>query len=119
MAADGMSTEASNTRRILQQLRDGALRFVHVPQLWQECNLPIELEWRSVEFGKDHRGKVPSDEFGVYAFMLEPRECRQNNLVHRASARIWQMARKEASFLAYRVATALHCLKYRNAFSTK
>ena len=37
----------------------------------------------------------------------------------RASARIWQMARKEASFLAYLVATALHCLKYRNAFSTK
>ena len=67
-----MSTEASDTRQILQQIREGALRFVHVPQLWKECNLPIELEWRSVEFGRDHRGKVPSDEFGVYAFMLEP-----------------------------------------------
>ena len=67
-----MSTEASNTRRIVQQMWEGALRFVHVPQLWQECNLPIQLEWQSVEFGKDHRGKVPSDEFGIYAFMLEP-----------------------------------------------
>ena len=39
------------------------------------------------------------------------RGCRQNNLV--------QIARKDASFLAYRVATARHCLKSRNAFSTK
>ena len=47
------------------------------------------------------------------------RGCRQNNLVQITSALIWQIARKEASFLAYRVATARHCLKSRNAFSTK
>ena len=48
-----------------------------------------------------------------------PRGCRQNNLVQIASARIWQIARKDASFLAYRVAMARHCLKSRNEFSTK
>ena len=47
------------------------------------------------------------------------RVCRQNNLAQIASALIWQMARKDASFLAYRVATARHCLKSRNEFSTK
>ena len=67
-----MSTGTSDAAQILQQLREGALRFVHAPQLWEECNLPVDLEWQSVEFGKDHRGKVPSDKFGVYAFMLEP-----------------------------------------------
>ena len=47
------------------------------------------------------------------------REYRQNNLVQIASALIWHIARKDASFLAYRVATAHHCLKSRNEFSTK
>ena len=67
-----MSTETSDASQILQQLREGALRFVHAPQLWEECKLPVELQWQSVEFGKDHRGNVPSDKFGIYAFMLEP-----------------------------------------------
>ena len=67
-----MSTETSDASQILQQLREGALRFVHAPQLWEECNLPTELDWQSVEFGKDHKQEVPSDKFGVYAFMLEP-----------------------------------------------
>ena len=47
------------------------------------------------------------------------RGCRQNNLVQMTSARIWQIARKDAAFLAYRVATPRHCLKSRNEFSTK
>ena len=49
----------------------------------------------------------------------ETKGCRQNNLVLITSALIWQNARKDAPFLAYRVATARHCLKSRNAFSTK
>ena len=54
-----------------------------------------------------------------YEDAVFPRGCRQNNLVHITIALIWQIARKEASFLAYLVATARHCLKVRNAFSTK
>ena len=67
-----MSTETNNAVQILGQLREGALRFVHAPQLWEQCDLPVQLEWQSVKFGKDQSGKVPSDKFGVYAFMLEP-----------------------------------------------
>ena len=55
----------------------------------------------------------------LYAEHYDPRQCRQNNLVQRARARIWQMARNEAALLAYRVATPRHCLKFKNAFSTK
>lgn len=67
-----MSTETKDAGQIVQQLFEGAIRFVHAPQLWGQCNLPVDLVWQSVEFGKDHRGKVPSDKFGVYAFMLVP-----------------------------------------------
>ena len=49
----------------------------------------------------------------------ETKGCRQNNLVLITSALIWRIARKDAPLLAYRVATARHCLKSRNAFSTK
>ncbi len=48
-----------------------------------------------------------------------PRECRQINLVQIIIARIWQMARKESAFLAYRVATPRHCLKSKKPFSTR
>ena len=46
--------------------------FFHSPQMWDECNLPVTLEWTSVKFGEDYRDSVPADKFGVYAFMLEP-----------------------------------------------
>ena len=41
--------------------------------MWIECNLPVELKWQSVEFGQDYRNDVPAEQFGVYAFMLEPK----------------------------------------------
>ena len=64
--------------------------------------------------------KLLSDESrGNRVVVLCPRACRQNNLVQMTSARIWQIARKDAAFLAYRVATPRHCLKSRNEFSTK
>ena len=53
------------------------------------------------------------------AGLQDPRACRQIILVQSAMARIWQLARKEAACLAYRVATPRHCLKLQNPFSTK
>ena len=47
------------------------------------------------------------------------RGCRQINLVQIIIARIWQMAKKESAFLAYRVATPRHCLKSKKPFSTR
>ena len=37
---------------------------------------------------------------GKPALYRLPRQCRQNNLVQMTIARIWQMARKDAAFLA-------------------
>ena len=40
--------------------------------MWDECNLSVTLQWQSVKFGEQSRNSVPSNKFGVYAFMLEP-----------------------------------------------
>ena len=88
---------------------------------------------RAVEFRKfldTIEAEVPTDldvhrivdNYATHNTALTPelvRQCRQNNLVQRASALIWQMARNQAALLAYRVATPRHCLKFKNAFSTK
>ena len=67
-----MSTEREKTAIIRRLLQDGRVVFFHSPQMWEECDLPVELEWTSVKFGEDSRQNVPADKFGVYAFMLEP-----------------------------------------------
>ncbi len=46
--------------------------FVHSPLMWSKGELPIHLEWKSIEFGEDYRENVPSDQYGIYAFMLQP-----------------------------------------------
>ncbi len=63
------------------------------------------------------RATIPSRQTTPPSVLV--RECRQNNLAQIASALICQMARKDASFLAYRVATARHCLESRNEFSAR
>ena len=50
---------------------------------------------------------------------IRPRACGQIILAHSARARIWQIARYDAAFLAYRVATPRHSLNLQNPFSTK
>ena len=47
--------------------------FVHSPLMWNKCDLPIALEWHSIKFGEGHRRQVPSNQFGIYAFMLQPK----------------------------------------------
>ena len=84
--------------------RFGPLGRASDPDLWE---LPSEA------------GQAGGDSPWCAFNEVHPRGCRQNNLAHITIALIWQIARKEASFLAYLVATARHCLKVRNAFSTK
>ncbi len=67
-----MSTDREFFDDIISILQKHRLRFVHSPQMWQQCNLPVTLEWNSVEFSENNGDSVPSDKFGVYAFMLEP-----------------------------------------------
>ena len=67
-----MSTEPEYVDMIISRLREGRVVFTHSPEMWQECRPPVELEWNSVLFNEDNRGLIPSDEFGIYVFMLEP-----------------------------------------------
>ena len=67
-----MRTDREYVDQIVSRLQKGRVVFVHSPDMWDECNLPVELHWQRVRFGKDYRNQVPSDKFGVYAFMLAP-----------------------------------------------
>ena len=67
-----------------------------------------ELATVALPVSTDHR----PDRWRLPSFAsLQSRVCRQNNLAHITNARIWQIARKDISFLAYRVATARHFVK--------
>ena len=56
---------------------------------------------------------------GYWIGFQPPRACCQNTLAHMARARIWQIARYYATFLAYRVATPRHSFNWQNSFPTK
>ena len=97
----------------------------------------LERNWDMVDaaladLDQANLARIPADQCNSVAWILwhmdrvvdtfihtRLKGCRQNNLVQMTSARIWQIARKDAAFLAYRVATPRHCLKSRNEFSTK
>ena len=67
-----MTTERDFVELTISQLREGRVVFTHSPELWESCNLSVELNWRSVQFTKENRKSIPANQFGVYAFMLEP-----------------------------------------------
>lgn len=67
-----MTTIREQTAIVRTRLQNGRVVFFHSPPMWDECVLPVQLEWESVKFGEEHRNSVPVDKFGVYAFMLEP-----------------------------------------------
>ena len=46
--------------------------FVLAPRMWQNCQLPVDLEWQSVRFGENTRKDIPTNTFGIYAFVLVP-----------------------------------------------
>ena len=67
-----MTTDAAFDDQIIDELQSHRVTFAHSPTMWGKCNLPINLNWQSVEFGEDYLEHVPSDQRGVYAFMLRP-----------------------------------------------
>ena len=67
-----MSTDADQIDQTIEELKKHRVAFTHSPLMWSQCNLPVLLQWNSVKFGPEERNKVPLDQSGVYAFMLEP-----------------------------------------------
>ena len=67
-----MSTEREFFDESIDHLLRHRVGFVHSPLMWRNCTLPVELQWRSIKFEEEARELVPSDQSGVYAFMLEP-----------------------------------------------
>ena len=65
-----MTTEDKAMRELLES---HAITFYHAPELWRKCALPVQLNWQSpIKFSRNNRQRVPTDQIGVYAFMLEP-----------------------------------------------
>lgn len=63
--------------------------------------------------------EVSRPELRTIILFSYPGECRLDNLVHIIIARFWRIAGNEASFLACLVPNQRHCLKVRNALSTR
>lgn len=67
-----MNNDANQMDQTIKELQEHRVAFTHSPLMWGQCNLPVTLQWESVKFGPEERKDVPSDQSGVYAFMLEP-----------------------------------------------
>lgn len=67
-----MGTDAEYTDSFIAHLREHRVAFVHSPSMWNQGKLPITLQWQHVKFLEEHLHKVPGDQSGLYAFMLEP-----------------------------------------------
>ena len=67
-----MTTESEFNDRVIDDLRKHRVAFTHSPKMWDNCSLPIDLTWQSVEFRTGYNQYVPRDQRGIYAFMLEP-----------------------------------------------
>lgn len=67
-----MATDQEFYDLIKNHLRDGRILFVHSPQAWDDCNLPVDLDWTPVSFSPANLEDVPDDQYGVYCFMLKP-----------------------------------------------
>ena len=67
-----MTTNSIRPEEVRDHLRRHRRTFTLAPWMWQSCQLPVDLQWESVRFGEDSRDDVPSDSFGIYAFVLVP-----------------------------------------------
>ena len=57
---------------IRDYLRSHRRTFTFAPRMWQDCYPPVSLQWQCVRFGEEYLHAVPSDSFGIYAFVLVP-----------------------------------------------
>ena len=67
-----MTTNPIRPNEIRDHLRSHRRAFILAPRMWQNCNLDVDLEWQSVRYGENYRDAVPTDSFGIYAFVLVP-----------------------------------------------
>ncbi len=67
-----MTTETIQPEEVRDHLRRHRRAFILAPRMWQNCNLEVDLQWQSVRYGEDYREDVPTDSFGIYAFVLVP-----------------------------------------------
>ena len=67
-----MTTETIQPAEVRDHLRRHRRAFILAPRMWQSCDLDVELNWQSVRYGEDYREDVPTDSFGIYAFVLVP-----------------------------------------------
>ena len=67
-----MNTDVNQIDQTIEELKKNRIAFVHSSLMWNQCSLPLVLQWKSVKFGPEERNIVPSDQPGIYAFMLEP-----------------------------------------------
>ena len=67
-----MTTNPIQPEEVREHLKNHRRMFILAPRMWENCQLPVDLHWQSVRFGESSRGAVPSDRFGIYAFVLVP-----------------------------------------------
>ena len=67
-----MTTESIRPEEVRDHLRTHRRTFTLAPRMWQLSRLPVDLQWESVRFGEDSRDAVPTNSFGIYAFVLVP-----------------------------------------------
>ena len=67
-----MPSEIDYVDFIDTELHRGEITFHHSPTLWDSLTVPTDLHWSAVRFDEANQECVPSDKFGVYAFLLKP-----------------------------------------------
>lgn len=67
-----MTTDAIPPEEVRDHLKSHRRTFTLAPRMWQLSHLPVDLQWESVRFGEGSRDAVPTDSFGIYAFVLVP-----------------------------------------------
>ena len=67
-----MTIDRKEYEEVQHRLHKTNITFFHSPAMWRDCTLPVELEWVPIKFNEANRSLVPSDDSGVYVFMLQP-----------------------------------------------
>ncbi len=67
-----MVSEKQQIDIIINQLTEGAVKFVLAPDRWATCNLPVQLNWRPIPFNDANQATLLPNAGGVYSFILKP-----------------------------------------------
>ena len=67
-----MTADPIRPEEVRDYLKNHRRAFILAPRMWQNCNLDVDLQWQAVRYGENYRDGVPTDSFGIYAFVLVP-----------------------------------------------